>query len=188
MSSQLDRIESMLRALCAHLGVQAADRTGNGSQDTVDADGRRYTGVVSRFEHGWGFIECEAMNRNFFVHYSDIEGTGMRSLDAGELVSFELAPGKDGRPKAVRVRRQSRPSPAARGARSQGLPRSDQGLPSPSADPSPDEVPLLAAIRREPSSTHPSGGRGLPVDDAEDVEASSEDETLLASENRPAGT
>ena len=109
MSSQLDRIESMLRALCAHLGVQSIDRSGNGAQDEVDADGGpRYTGVVSRFEHGWGFIECEAMNRNFFVHFSDIEGTGLRSLEAGDAVSFELAPGKDGRPKAVRVRRQAR--------------------------------------------------------------------------------
>jgi cold shock protein len=188
MSSQLDRIESMLRALCAHLGVQATDGTGNGSQDAVDTDGRRYTGVVSRFEHGWGFIECEAMNRNYFVHFSDIEGTGMRSLDAGELVSFELAPGKDGRPKAVRVRRQSRPSPSARGARSQGFPRSDPGLPSPSAGFSPNEVPALTAIRRAPSSFLPSGGRGLPVDEAEDLEASPEGEVLPASKNRPEAT
>lgn len=32
---------------------------------------------------------------------SDIEGTGLRSLEAGEEVSFELGPGKDGRPKHV---------------------------------------------------------------------------------------
>jgi cold shock protein len=191
MSSQLDRIETMLRALCAHLGVQATDRTGNGSQDAVETDGRRYTGVVSRFEHGWGFIECEAMNRNFFVHYSDVEGTGMRSLDAGELVSFELAPGKDGRPKAVRVRRESRPSPSARRPRSQGLPRNDPGLPFPAAESSPDVAPALAAIpaiRRVPSSTLPSGKRGLPVDEPEDSESSSEGETLVASEHRPDGT
>jgi CspA family cold shock protein len=186
MSSQLDRIESMLRALCVHLGVQANDRAGNGSQDAVDTDGHRHTGVVSRFEHGWGFIECEAMNRNFFVHYSDIEGTGMRSLDAGELVSFELAPGKDGRPKAVRVRRQSRSSPAARAARSPVFPRGEHGLPSLSAgSSSPGEVPALAAVRRGPSSIPPSGGRGLPVDEPEDMEASSEGGVLPASENRP---
>lgn len=188
MSSQLDRIETMLRALCAHLGVQAADRTGNGSQDAVETDGHRYTGVVSRFEHGWGFIECEAMNRNFFVHYSDIEGTGMRSLDAGELVSFELAPGKDARPKAVRVRRESRPSPSARRARSQGLFRTDQGLLSPAVGSSPDVAPALAAIHKGPSSTLPSAVRGLPEDEPEDLEASSEGETLVASEKRPDGT
>jgi CspA family cold shock protein len=126
--SQLDRIESMLRALCAHLGVQSVDRSGNGAQDTFDADGGpRYTGVVSRFEHGWGFIECEAMNRNFFVHFSDIEGTGLRSLEPGETVSFELAPGKDGRPKAVRVKRQASGRPAPRPVRTHGFLRSDPG-------------------------------------------------------------
>jgi len=118
MSSQLDRIESMLRALCAHLGVQVEERAGNGAGEGAGVEGgRRLTGVVSRFEHGWGFIECEAMNRHFFVHYSDIEGTGLRSLDPGEGVSFELAPGKDGRPKAVRVRRQGASRPAPRPAR-----------------------------------------------------------------------
>ena len=128
MSSQLDRIESMLRTLCQHLGVQTTERSGNGAQEAASDDGgRRYTGVVSRFEHGWGFIECEAMNRNFFVHYSDIEGSGMRSLDAGELVSFELAPGKDGRPKAVKVRRQGGVRSAPRSPRPQGLPRGDVG-------------------------------------------------------------
>ena len=118
MSSQLDRIESMLRALCAHLGVQVEERTGNGAGEGAGPEGgRRYTGAVSRFEHGWGFIECEAMNRHYFVHYSDIEGTGLRSLDPGEVVSFELAPGKDGRPKAVRVRRQGASRPAIKPAR-----------------------------------------------------------------------
>jgi len=126
MSSQLDRIESMLRTLCAHLGVQSADRSGNGAHETFEQDGeRRYTGIVSRFEHGWGFIECEAMNRNYFVHYSDIDGTGLRSLDAGEIVSFELAPGKDGRPKAVRVRRGTVTRSPLRPAKIEGLPQGD---------------------------------------------------------------
>jgi cold shock CspA family protein len=107
MSTQLDRIEQMLRALCAHLGVRDVESPNRrGETPVVAEDGQRYTGVVSRFEHGWGFIECEALNRNFFVHFSDIEGTGLRSLDPGDTVTFETAPGKDGRPKAVRVRRQ----------------------------------------------------------------------------------
>jgi cold shock protein len=183
MSSQLDRIEAMLRALCAHLGVQAADLAGNGSQEAPDSDGNRYTGVVSRFEHGWGFIECEAMNRNFFVHYSDIEGTGLRSLDAGEAVSFELAPGKDGRPKAVRVRRQSgRPSP--RGVRFRGLPRNDAGLHALSAVASADEPSELGA-HRAPSGAPGPEARRLPEDEPEDADASLEDGTLPASETRP---
>ncbi|HEX4836133.1 MAG TPA: cold shock domain-containing protein [bacterium] len=125
MATQLDRIEQMLRALCAHLGVRDIEQLGNGGSAESGATdtGRRYTGVVSRFEHGWGFIECEAMNRNFFVHYSDIEGTGLRSLDPGDAVSFEIAPGKDGRPKAVRVKRHSAGRPVVRTSRFEAIPR-----------------------------------------------------------------
>lgn len=142
MSSQLDRIESMLRVLCAHLGVQSIEGSSNGAGDTLDANGTtRYTGVVSRFEHGWGFIECEAMNRNFFVHYSDIEGTGLRSLESGEGVSFELAPGKDGRPKAVRVRRHAPSRVGSRPVRTPGFPRSDAGNGLPVEEPE-DAVPV----------------------------------------------
>lgn len=127
MSGQLDRIEHMLRALCAHLGVRDIESMGNGGESSVES-GRRYTGVVSRFEHGWGFIECEAMNRNYFVHYSDIEGTGLRSLEPGELVSFEIAPGKDGRPKAVRVRRlASGKAASSRVSRFEAVPRPATG-------------------------------------------------------------
>ena len=183
MSSQLDRIESMLRALCAHLGVQAADRSGNGDQDAVGADGDRYTGVVSRFEHGWGFIECEAMNRNFFVHYSDIEGTGMRSLDAGEAVSFELAPGKDGRPKAVRVRRQASGRASPRAPKPQGFPRSDAGLSVLPGGSSSGEGPALGAGRSHGGAVPHMDG--LPMDEPEGAETPSEDETLPASGSRP---
>lgn len=183
MSSQLDRIESMLRALCAHLGVQAADTSGNGSQDAPDAGGTRYTGVVSRFEHGWGFIECEAMNRNFFVHYSDIEGSGMRSLDPGETVSFELAPGKDGRPKAVRVRRHVAGRPQARTSKPLGFARTETGLPTAAGGPTPADVAELAASRGGPSGA--SGERqGLPEDEAEELEAALGQESLPASEGR----
>jgi len=121
MSTQLDRIERMLSALCDHLGVTVAKPPRAQAADYVGAEsGRRYTGVVSRFEHGWGFIECEALGRQFFVYHRDVEGTGVRSLEVGAEVSFEVGPGKDGRPKAVRVRRQSadvatpeQPSPTA---------------------------------------------------------------------------
>lgn len=107
MTTQLDRIERMLAALCDHLGVHGANapRTET-AKNLASENGHRYIGVVSRFEHGWGFIDCAELGRTCFVHYSDVEGTGLRLLEAGEEVSFELGPGKDGRPKAVRVRRQ----------------------------------------------------------------------------------
>jgi cold shock protein len=123
MAGQLDRIEGMLRALCAHLGVREMEHAGAPVEAIPAENGARYTGVVSRFEHGWGFIECEAMNRNYFVHYSDIEGTGLRSLDPGDVVSFEIGPGRDGRPKAVRVRRESGQPSATRSGRIEAIPR-----------------------------------------------------------------
>src|SRR5579864_583369 len=97
----------MLHALCDHLGVhdENAPRTET-EKNLASENGSRHVGIVSRFEHGWGFIESAELGRNFFVHYSDVEGTGLRLLEAGEEVSFEVGPGKDGRPKAVRVRRQ----------------------------------------------------------------------------------
>jgi CspA family cold shock protein len=122
MAGQLDRIEEMLRALCAHLGVRDIEHAA-APAEAIQENGARYAGVVSRFEHGWGFIECEAMNRNYFVHYSDIDGTGLRSLDPGETVSFEIGPGRDGRPKAVRVRRESSQAFSTRGGRIEAIPR-----------------------------------------------------------------
>jgi CspA family cold shock protein len=122
MAGQLDRIEGMLRALCAHLGVRELEHAGAPAEAVPAENGARYAGVVSRFEHGWGFIECEAMNRNYFVHYSDIDGTGLRSLDPGDVVSFEIGPGRDGRPKAVRVRREAG-QPSGRSNRIEAIPR-----------------------------------------------------------------
>jgi len=121
---RIDRIEQMLRVLCAHLGVRDLEQLAEGGGGAAAADGaERYTGVVSRFEHGWGFIDCEALNRNFFVHYSDVEGNGLRSLEAGEAVSFEIAPGRDGRSKAVRVRREAAGRTPARARRIEAIPR-----------------------------------------------------------------
>jgi cold shock protein len=109
MTTQLDRIERMLAVLCDHLGIQGANTSvSHAPSDLAAENGRRYEAVVSKFEHGWGFVECKELSRNFFVHYSDVEGTGLRVLEAGEEVSFEIGPGKDGRPKAVRVRRERR--------------------------------------------------------------------------------
>jgi len=168
MSSQLDRIEQLLRALCTHLGVQELDKQGNGAAEGFDAENsRRYSGVVSRFEHGWGFIECEAMNRNFFVHYSDIDGTGLRSLDAGEVVSFELAPGKDGRPKAVRVRRHAASRQPGRPPRILGLPKmdftnGDPGIEIEEAAADGNQAPPTGPAASDAPGNGSSGGEGAP--------------------------
>jgi CspA family cold shock protein len=62
------------------------------------------TGTVKFFndEKGYGFISREG-DKDLFVHYSNIVGTGRRTLLADQLVEFEVAPGKKG-DEAVNVR------------------------------------------------------------------------------------
>jgi CspA family cold shock protein len=45
---------------------------------------------------GYGFIQQESDGRDVFVHYSDIEGEGFRTLSEGELVEYEAAEGPKG--------------------------------------------------------------------------------------------
>jgi len=55
------------------------------------------TGTVKFFnsEKGYGFISRE-QGADVFVHYSNIQGTGYRSLDEGQKVEFDVAPGRKG--------------------------------------------------------------------------------------------
>jgi CspA family cold shock protein len=46
-------------------------------------------------EKGFGFISREG-GADVFVHFSNIEGTGYRSLQDGQRVEFETAPGRKG--------------------------------------------------------------------------------------------
>ena len=49
------------------------------------------TGTVKWFnpQKGYGFIEMED-GKDIFVHYNSIQGSGFKSLDEGERVSFEI--------------------------------------------------------------------------------------------------
>ena len=55
------------------------------------------TGTVKFFnaEKGFGFISRE-QGDDVFVHYSNIQGSGFRSLQEGQRVEFEVAPGRKG--------------------------------------------------------------------------------------------
>lgn len=54
-------------------------------------------GTVKFFndEKGFGFIAVEN-GEDIFVHFSNIEGTGRRSLAAGQEVEFEIGQGQKG--------------------------------------------------------------------------------------------
>ena len=46
-------------------------------------------------EKGYGFISTEA-ETDVFVHYSNIQGSGYRTLEEGQRVEFDIAPGRKG--------------------------------------------------------------------------------------------
>ena len=54
-------------------------------------------GTVKFFnaEKGYGFISRDG-EEDVFVHYSNIQGAGYRSLEAGQKVEFEVGPGRKG--------------------------------------------------------------------------------------------
>ena len=55
------------------------------------------TGTVKFFnaEKGYGFITRE-QGADLFVHYSNIQGSGYRTLEDGQRVEFDVAPGRKG--------------------------------------------------------------------------------------------
>lgn len=62
-------------------------------------------GTVKFFnaQKGYGFIARED-GEDVFVHFSNIDAKGYRSLEQGQTVEFEVAPGKKGEEaKNVRV-------------------------------------------------------------------------------------
>lgn len=55
-------------------------------------------GTVKWFsaEKGYGFITPDDGGEDLFVHFSGIEGSGYKSLDDGDVVSYEPAQGMRG--------------------------------------------------------------------------------------------
>ena len=63
------------------------------------------TGTVKFFnsEKGFGFISREGAD-DVFVHYSNIQGDGYRSLDEGQRVEYELVAGRNGKSSAENLK------------------------------------------------------------------------------------
>ena len=52
---------------------------------------------------GYGFIAPDDGSKDVFVHISAVERAGMRSLNEGQKVTFELERGQQGRVAAVNL-------------------------------------------------------------------------------------
>ena len=60
------------------------------------------TGTVKWFNEtkGFGFIQPDGGSKDVFVHISAVERAGLRGLDDGQKVTFDLEKGRDGRESA----------------------------------------------------------------------------------------
>jgi CspA family cold shock protein len=54
-------------------------------------------------DKGYGFIEREG-GPDLFVHFSEIQGEGFKTLDEGQVVEFTEATGQNGKQQATQVR------------------------------------------------------------------------------------
>jgi CspA family cold shock protein len=64
------------------------------------------TGTVKFFnsERGYGFIKPDDGGRDVFVHITAVERAGLKQLNEGQHISFEVEPDKKGKgPKAVNL-------------------------------------------------------------------------------------
>jgi CspA family cold shock protein len=61
-------------------------------------EGKMATGKVKWFNNtkGWGFIIPEDSGEDIFFHFSAIQGTGYKTLVAGQQVTFDTAKGERG--------------------------------------------------------------------------------------------
>jgi CspA family cold shock protein len=81
-------------------GPAAEQTTGRGAFPMAN------TGTVKFFngERGYGFIKPDDGGRDVFVHITAVEHAGLKALNEGQRISFDVEPDKKGKgPKAVNL-------------------------------------------------------------------------------------
>ena len=53
---------------------------------------------------GFGFIAPEGGKKDVFVHVTALERAGIRGLDDGQAVTFDIEAGRDGRESAINIK------------------------------------------------------------------------------------
>ena len=63
-------------------------------------------GTVKWFNQtkGFGFIAPESGGKDVFVHISAVERAGLRGLNDGQAINYDLDKGGDGRESAINIR------------------------------------------------------------------------------------
>ena len=64
------------------------------------------TGTVKWFngQKGYGFIQPDDGSKDVFVHVSAVESAGMRTLNEGQKLSFDLEQGRQGKTSAINLK------------------------------------------------------------------------------------
>ena len=88
-----------------HAPVQQGGLPGGPERTTRDRKGDKTmpTGTVKWFNatKGYGFIGPDSGGKDIFVHISAVQKAGMRSLNEGQKLSFEVEAQANGRAAAV---------------------------------------------------------------------------------------
>ena len=79
------------------LSPRLASRVGQTDLLNTKRENKLATGTVKFFnaEKGFGFIS-RTSGDDVFVHFSNIQGNGYKTLDVGQRVEFDVAPGRKG--------------------------------------------------------------------------------------------
>jgi CspA family cold shock protein len=91
VTHRLSAVNGQVAFLLPHVGAESGLRMAEGTVKWFNAD------------KGYGFISREE-GEDVFVHFSEIQSEGFKTLDEGQKVSFEVTTGQNGKQQAVNVR------------------------------------------------------------------------------------